>query len=94
MTYHQQMIADYLQEIIQKNGLYLGEDLSIENIVVNKIRRLSLNEMLAIDINGNCVEAIIKLDGFDDSSSISKEAILIPYSKMEQYFYEQQQQIH
>lgn len=91
MTYHQQMIANYLEEIIQKNGLYLDGEIRIEDIVMNKIRRLSFNEILAIDVEDGSVKAVIKLDGFDDSSTISKDAILIPYSKMEQYFYEHQQ---
>ena len=88
MTLQQQIIKEYLEEIIEKNLIEVEENYLDEN-TLRKIGRLSYGEYIALNIQDGVLKQIVKLDGFDGASTIDSESIIISFAQLEKKFYEQ-----
>lgn len=88
MTLQQQIIKEYLQEIIETNLIEVEENYLDEN-ALKKIGRLSHGEYVALSIKDGILKQIVKLDGFVGSSTIDSESIIISFEQLEKKFYEQ-----
>ena len=88
MTLQEQIIKEYLEEIIEKNLIEVEENYLDEN-TLRKIGRLSYGEYIALNIHDGVLKQIVKLDGFDGASTIDSESIIISFVQLEKKFYEQ-----
>ena len=89
MTYQQNIIIEYIQDIIEQHLLELPEEQTIEEMVLNNINKLNYGDYIAIDVLQEQVISISKLDGFNQTFNINKEAIVINYEQLERLFNEQ-----
>ena len=89
MTYQQQIIIEYIQDIVEKNLLETPEQQTIEELVLDNINRMDYGDYIAIDVVNGEVISISKLAGFNQTFNINKEAIVINYEQLERLFNEQ-----
>ena len=85
----QKLIAEYLWEEIDTDQNNPFDDFNeLYQYVCKNMRRLSSTDIIAIDLVDNW-KPIKVVDGFEDLSTISKDAVMISFKKMENKFYEE-----
>lgn len=85
----QKLITEYLWDVIctDDNNPYENIDV-LSDYISKKIRRMDAGDLIAVDLE-DTFSPIKLVDAYSDLSTISKDAVLIPYKMLESKFYEQ-----
>jgi hypothetical protein len=88
MTYQNKIISDYILSTLEKHEINIGQDIDIDNLITNKIKKLTYGQDIALDVEDEELIGIHKLDNFEDTSIINKDSIIISYRELEAIYYE------
>lgn len=87
MTYQNKIITDYILATLEQHQIDVEQEMDINNSV-KKIGKLNQGQDIALDIENDSLIGIHKLDNFEDTSTISKDSIIISYRELEAIYYE------
>jgi hypothetical protein len=91
MTYQTAIIKQFIQALLSRKGVYLENELLLEELIAKNIRRLNEGEKIAVDFDaeGN-LASVKRIDGFDCLHGLGERAVIVSYAELERYFNEQQ----
>ncbi len=91
MTYQTAIIKQFIQDHLDRKGIYLENDVLLDELIVKNVRRLNEGDKIAVDFDGDGnLTSVKRIYGFDCLHRLGEGALIVSYAELERYFNEQQ----